>query len=107
MKCLKPTAQRTDTHGVSQPGRDETQRQLQAAYQHYRVAMASWRFTAKAGSAETTEHAADVLLSARVALYRSLLATGWVPPHDVEVQLDRDAALLAAPEEFDRMLASR
>ena len=96
-----------DIQRVSHPGQDDTRAQLQDAYQHYRVAMEAWRFAGKSGDAETAERAAGVLLSARVALYRSLLATGWVPPHDVEVQLDRDAALLAAPaEDFERLLAS-
>jgi hypothetical protein len=81
------------------------QAELQDAYEHYRSAMRSWRSAAKAGNAEATERAAELLLTARVTLYRSLLATGWVPPQAVEVQLDRDAALLDAPAEFDPMLA--
>ena len=82
------------------------QAELHASYQAYRSAMATWRAASKAGHPETTERAADSVLVARVALYRSLLATGWEPPHEVEAQLDRDVALLAAPAEFEKMLAA-
>ena len=91
---------------MSAPNGVRAEAELQRAYQDYRDAMRSWRAAAQAESTEAGERAAERLLVARVALYRSLVATGWVPPHTVEVQLDRDAALLAAPEEFDRMLAS-
>ena len=95
-----------DTTNVTADGVSRPQAELQNAYQRYRDAMRTWRAAAKAGDPEVTERAADLLLTARVGLYHSLLAAGWVPPHAVEVQLDRDAALLDAPAEFERMLAS-
>ena len=82
-----------------------TQTELDRAYADYRAAMTGWRAASKAGHVETSERAAERLLQARVDLYRSLLATGWEPPADVVVQLDRDAALVAAPRDFDALLA--
>jgi hypothetical protein len=67
--------------------------------------MTSWRTAARVGNVEATEHAADRLLNARVALYRSLVATGWCPPPAVEAQLDRDAALVATRLDFAELLA--
>ncbi len=83
---------------------DAEQAELHEAYQVYRSAMTGWRAAAKAGHPETTERAAERLLHARVGLYRRLLATGWGPPPGLSAQLDRDAALLEAPEDFDELL---
>lgn len=83
---------------------DQDRDELERAYAEYRTAMSGWRASAKAAHPEATERAADRLLVARVALYRCLLATGWTPPPAVEVQLDRDAALVAAPADFDALL---
>lgn len=77
---------------------------LARAYAEYRSAMRSWRSAAKAEHAESEERAADRLLTARVVLYRCLLATGWHPPAAVEVQLDRDVALVEAPQDFEALL---
>ena len=85
--------------------RDPSKVELHNAYQEYRRAMSSWRAASKAESILAAETAADRLLQARVALYRSLLATGWQPPPAVTVQLERDAALLEAPQDFDALLA--
>lgn len=83
---------------------DPTQTELQRAYAAYRAAMTNWRATCEVGRAEADERAADRLLHARVDLYRSLLATGWEPPPAVGVQLERDAALAAAPHDFEAIL---
>lgn len=79
--------------------------ELLDAYQDYRAAMNTWRAAAKAGSAATTEVAAERLLRARVALYRVLVATGWGAPPAVAAQLDRDVALVEAPDDFEALLA--
>ena len=84
---------------------DVLQEELARAYEDYRGAMRTWRAAGKAGHPETTERAAELLLHARVVLYRSLVATGWEPPAAVEVQLDRDVALVDAPTDFDALLA--
>ncbi|MCW2680896.1 MAG: hypothetical protein JWM62_2297 [Frankiales bacterium] len=84
---------------------DPTQVELDGAYAEYRAAMTGWRAASKAGHVETTERAAERLLHARVVLYRSLVASGWDPPADVEVQLDRDVALVEAPADFKALLA--
>lgn len=86
--------------------KDLAEIELRGAYEDYRAAMTSWRAAAKAGHAEATERTAARLLNARVVLYRCLVATGWSPPAAVEVQLDRDAALVAAPTDFDALLVS-
>ena len=83
---------------------DRSQDELARAYTAYRAAMAGWRAAAKAGNAESAERAADRLLHARVDLYRRLVATGWTPPPAVEVQLDRDVALVEAPTDFEALL---
>lgn len=84
---------------------DAAQEVLQAAYQEYRAAVSAWRAAAKTGSAETGERVADRLLRARVRLYRALITSGWAPPLEVRAQLDRDAALVDAPPDFDHLLA--
>ena len=83
---------------------DPEQRALQAAYQAYRSAMIAWRSAAKAGHVGTVQQAAERLLHARVRLYRTLVATGWEPPGPVGAQLDRDAALVEANEDFETLL---
>ena len=80
--------------------------QLRRAYEDYRSAMTCWRSAAKAGDPGTAQRYAEQLIRARVVLYRSLLATGWNPPPTVEVQLDRDVALVEAPADFDALLVS-
>ena len=85
---------------------DAADAQLRRAYEDYRTAMTCWRSAAKAGDPGTAQRHAEKLLLARVVLYRSLLATGWDPPRAVEVQLDRDVALVDAPADFDALLVS-
>lgn len=102
---LKSVAPAADPLHVSPAHDDPATAELASAYQEYRGAMTAWRAAGKAGDAGTAERAADRLLLARVELYRRLVATGWSPPHAVEVQLDRDAALVAAPADFDALLA--
>jgi hypothetical protein len=82
----------------------DTDAELRHAYEDYRAAMTAWRAAAKAGNPDTTQRMADRLLEARVVLYRCLVATGWEPPAAVEVQLDRDVALVSAPTDFDALL---
>lgn len=94
------TADPLDVPAHANPAEDA----LRAAYEDYRAAMTSWRAAAKAGNADTTEHFAERLLRARVVLYRCLVATGWTPPAAVEVQLDRDVALVEAPADFEALL---
>ena len=94
-----------DTSDMAIRDEDPTQKELDRAYAEYRSAMTGWRAASKAGHPETAERAAERLLQARVDLYRSLVATGWEPPPAVEVQLDRDAALLEAPRDFEALLA--
>lgn len=86
--------------------RDAAKDRLHAAYQEYRSAMTAWRAAAKAESTEAGERQADRLLHARVALYRTLVETGWVPPPAIGVQLDRDVALVDAPQDFDALLGA-
>ena len=85
---------------------DSEQAELQQAYAGYRAAMAAWRAAAKARGGATTDEMDDRLLQARVTLYRALVRTGWDPPDAVEVQLERDIALVEAPQDFDALLAS-
>jgi hypothetical protein len=84
--------------------KDPAEVELRGAYEDYRAAMTSWRAAAKAGNPEATERTAERLLNARVVLYRCLLATGWAPPAAVEVQLDRDAALVGTPADLEALL---
>lgn len=76
--------------------------ELQRAYAEYRAAMAAWRAAAKATG--STDDADERLLQARVTLYRALVGTGWVAPAGVEVQLERDIALVEAPSDFESVL---
>lgn len=85
---------------------DPTRPALDHAYADYRTAMSCWRAAAKAGHVETTERAAERLLQARVLLYRSLVASGWQAPPGVEVQLERDVALVDAPADFEALLSA-
>ena len=80
--------------------------ELQQAYAEYRSAMAAWRSASKAGSSEVVERAGDRLIGARVTLYRTLVATGWVPPAGVAMQLDRDIALVEVPDDLESLLPS-
>lgn len=83
---------------------DPVQAELQSAYQEYRSAMSAWRSAVKAGSSTGTDATMERMLRARVALYRALLATGWSAPAPVAHQLERDAALLEAPNHFDALV---
>ena len=83
---------------------DLTQRTLHGAYAEYRTAMAAWRAASRSDDGPVAEAADERLLSARVALYRALVDSGWSPPAGISAQLERDAALLAAPEDFDALL---
>ena len=78
--------------------------ELEQAYAEYRSAMTAWRSASKAGSSDLVESAGNRLIGARVALYRTLLATGWVPPTQVAVQLDRDIALVEVPDDLEPLL---
>lgn len=80
---------------------DPAQAGLHSAYQEYRSAMTAWRSAVKAGSSSATDATTERMLRARVALYRALLATGWTAPAPVAHQLERDAALLEAPNDLD------
>lgn len=60
---------------------------------------------AKAGSPLAGEFAADRLLQARVTLYRALVASGCGPPPGVTAQLERDAALIDTPDDFEALLS--
>lgn len=104
-ESLKTDIGPVDDGDVVHQSEDAAQQALHAAYEEYRNAMSGWRAGAKSGSAETSERLAGRLLQARVGLYRALVTSGWVPPHDVGVQLDRDAALMDAPQDFDALLA--
>lgn len=83
---------------------DPVQDELSCAYAEYRSAMSGWRAAAKAGSPRVGELAADRLLQARVTLYRALVASGWGPPPGVSAQLERDAALIETPDDFEALL---
>ena len=78
--------------------------ELQEAYREYRAAMNAWRASSKAGSREVVDAAAARLLAARVTLYRTLVGTGWEPPEQVAVQLDRDIALVEVPDDLEALL---
>ena len=88
-----------------QTDREPTQAELNHAYQEYRAAMTAWRSANKVGSTRA-EPMTERLLAARVALYRTLQATGWEAPAWVAQQLERDAALIEAPEDFEALLVS-
>jgi putative intracellular protease/amidase len=103
---LKGSGGPADTRRVLHAENGNPDVELRSAYEAYRAAMTSWRAAAKAGNPDTTQAMADRLLEARVVLYRSLVATGWEPPAAVEVQLDRDVALVSAPTDFDALLVS-
>ncbi len=79
---------------------------LEQAYADYRSAATTWRAASRVGQTEIVERAAERLLAARVGLYRALTSAGWGPPEPVVVQLERDAALLAAPDDFEHLLAT-
>ena len=83
---------------------DRIQAELQSAYEEYRSAMTAWRSAVKAGSSTGTDATMERMLRARVALYRALLAAGWDAPAPVAHQLERDAALLEAPADFDALV---
>lgn len=84
--------------------REPDQGELQSAYSEYRSAMAAWRSAVTADSSRT-EAATERMLHARVALYRALIVAGWQPPAGIAQQLERDAALVETPEDFDALLA--
>ena len=91
---------------MPQAAPEPSQVELHGAYQEYRGAMAAWRAAEQAGRSPATEATTDRLLKSRVALYRALVTSGWVAPAGVVEQLERDAALLEAPEDFDSLLTS-
>lgn len=93
-----------DTREVDESTVDLTQQTLHGAYAEYRAAMRAWRAASRSQHGPVTEAADEQLLSARVALYRALVDSGWSPPAGLSAQLERDAALLAAPDDFDALL---
>lgn len=93
-----------DDSRVDEATVDLTQRTLQAAYAEYRSAMAVWRAVSRSDARPASEAADERLLAARVGLYRALVDSGWTPPPGLTAQLERDAALLEAPEDFDALL---
>jgi hypothetical protein len=101
---LKSDLSPVENSRVLQIDRDPDQGELQSAYAEYRSAMAAWRSSVTAGSSRA-EAATERLLRARVALYRALVVAGWQPPAHVAQQLERDAALVETPENFDALLA--
>jgi hypothetical protein len=82
------------------------QQVLQGTYAEYRAAMAGWRSAAKAENVAVAEAAAERLLQARVLLFRALVDSGWTPPAPLAAQLERDAALLATPDDFEAVLGT-
>ena len=101
---VKPRLADDDTEGVDESTADRTQQTLHSAYAEYRAAMTAWRAGGRSGDGSVTEAADERLLCARVALYRALVDSGWSPPAGLSAQLERDAALLAAPDDFDALL---
>lgn len=93
-----------DTEEVDESTVDLTQQTLHGAYAEYRAATSAWRAAGRSDEARVTHAADERLLSARVALYRALVDSGWSPPAGLTAQLERDAALLAAPDDFDALL---
>ena len=79
--------------------------ELESAYADYRSTVSAWRAAVAVKDLERVECAAERLIGARVTLYRALTADGWGAPAPVVLQLERDAALLAAPTDFDVLLA--
>lgn len=79
---------------------------LEQAYADYRSATTTWRAASTAGHPDLVERAAERLLAARVTLYRALTDAGWGPPEPVVIQLERDAALVEAPDDFEHLLAT-
>ena len=96
-----------DTREVDESTVDLTQQALHDAYAEYRAAMRAWRAAGRSHDGPVTQAADGRLLSARVALYQALLDSGWCPPEGLRAQLERDAALIDAPEapaDFDALL---
>ena len=93
-----------DTEEVDESTVDRTQQTLHGAYAEYRAAMSAWRAADRSDDGRVVEAADERLLCARVALYRALVDSGWSPPAGLTAQLERDAALLAAPDDFDALL---
>lgn len=80
---------------------------LEAAYQAYRTASMAWRAAASGRpTASYVDACAERLLKARVGVYEALAATGWEAPPTVAVQLERDRALIAVPEDLEALLTS-
>lgn len=77
---------------------------LHVPYREYRTAMAGWRAAARAEDRAASDAAADRLLQARVTLYRALVTSGWGPPPGLSAQLERDAALIDTPDDFEALL---
>lgn len=93
-----------DAREVEGSSAERAQSALAAAYAEYRSAMAAWRAAARAEDAAGTEAVTERVLHARVRLYRALVATGWGPPPAVGAQLERDAALVEAPDGVESLL---
>jgi hypothetical protein len=66
--------------------------ELRAAFARYRAAQARLRGHRKPSLDEVED-----ALEARVALFRCLVDSGWVPPEPVSKQIDLDAALVQQP----------
>ncbi len=83
------------------------EQQLESAFAAYKSAVATWRIASSARiRTPHVDDCAERLVRARVALYDLLTGTGWEPPHNVVVQLERDRALMALPADLELLLAS-
>jgi hypothetical protein len=78
---------------------DAQREDLEQAYDAYRATMAQAR-----RGLTLTESTAEAVVGARLSLCEALVRTGWLPPGGVHAQLQRDAALLAAPPDFEQVL---
>lgn len=74
------------------------------AFERFRSAVARHQLLHETVHSDHAEvlAAADDILRARLALYRSLQSDGWTPPDHIRLQLDADRRLLT--EQDDRQL---
>jgi acyl-CoA reductase-like NAD-dependent aldehyde dehydrogenase len=78
---------------------------LEAAFAAYKAAAAAWRIASSGRvRSDHLDACAERLVRARVALYEQLTAGGWAPPEPVSIQLERDRALVALPDDLDALL---
>lgn len=87
-------------------GTMRAEQDLENAFAAYKSASTAWR-AASATRARTphVDLCAERLVRARVHLYELLTAGGWEAPPQVSLQLERDRALVALPDDLEALLS--